>query len=566
METTTHKLQEDFLEHTAWLKRLASALIGDDGAADDLVQETLLVAMQKQPDSSSSTRAWLRQVLRNAWRMQHRSSQRRGVREEIANLQPAADPSPQDWTERLEVHEILTRLVRELEEPHRSVILLHFVEGLSAADIARKKNLPPTTVRSQLKRGLDELRTHMEVRYGSSPAWRHALLPLIAGPSVMAPLASPSETVTTTKGTLTMTATKLLALLTFSIILVWAVAPLVTGEPLSQGTQQSAETSSLPERSGEIAISERASYLDGPRSQTNEGTGNSEMPSAAANSASEPIGPPLLTGVSAGSDVGRSVGLDDAQRCIDTLQRQYDIRLDEDRRLKSVVVAPTKDNATAEEQDCIEQYVAGVLRGSESAFEHLESILSETVTFGVGYAVTAIPADALFVSPGGPTLGPEGAAITVTVFSDFQCTYCADVVASLDELQERYPEQVRLQYKHLPLPSRKTSLLAAEASMAADAQGKFWPMHDMLYANPKSLNEESLVAYARTVGLDVAQFRADLASHSYLPLVEQDIAEAAALGISDTPSVVIKGELLVGAQPVERFVEAVEEALKAQSL
>jgi len=123
---------------------------------------------------------------------------------------------------------------------------------------------------------------------------------------------------------------------------------------------------------------------------------------------------------------------------------------------------------------------------------------------------------------------------------------------------------LRLEWKDFPYQGRE-SVDAALAARAAQAQGKFWEYHDLIYANQSSGNsggysEESLTALAEEAGLDVDRFRRDLESARYEAVVQADFEEGQGLGISGTPTFFINGRVLVGLQPLSTFEEAIEEA------
>ena len=123
---------------------------------------------------------------------------------------------------------------------------------------------------------------------------------------------------------------------------------------------------------------------------------------------------------------------------------------------------------------------------------------------------------------------------------------------------------LRLEWKDFPYQGRE-SVDAALAARAAQAQGKFWEYHDLIYANQSSGNsggysEESLTALAEEAGLDVDRFRRDLESARYEAAVQADFEEGQGLGISGTPTFFINGSVLVGLQPLATFEEAIEEA------
>ena len=158
-------------------------------------------------------------------------------------------------------------------------------------------------------------------------------------------------------------------------------------------------------------------------------------------------------------------------------------------------------------------------------------------------------------------VGAPGAAVDVVVFSDFQCPFSGRLAKTLAELLERYPNRVRVVFKHMPLPMHRDAHLAHQAALAAGAQGRFWQMHDLLFENQRKLGRTALADYAARLGLDLHRFRGALDSGQYEDRVERDIALAKELGVRGTPTCFIDGHRLSGAQPIDKFVEQVERAL-----
>src|SRR5262249_25460378 len=125
---------------------------------------------------------------------------------------------------------------------------------------------------------------------------------------------------------------------------------------------------------------------------------------------------------------------------------------------------------------------------------------------------------------------------------------------------------VRLVWKDSPLPFHTNAQLAAEAARAAGAQGKFWPMHDLLLANQNALARTNLEGYAAELKLDVAAFRAALDDHRYAKEVAADIAEAKNFGAGGTPTFFVNGRVLRGAQPYEQFKQVIDEEIARADL
>ncbi len=158
--------------------------------------------------------------------------------------------------------------------------------------------------------------------------------------------------------------------------------------------------------------------------------------------------------------------------------------------------------------------------------------------------------------------GPENAPVTIIQFSEFQCPFCSRVEPTVQKIMDEYPGKVRVVFKNKPLDFHADAPLAAEAALAAGEQGKFWEMHQILFANQKALKRENLDEYAKQLGLNMTQFATALDTHKFKEAVSKDIQAAEAIGITGTPSFVINGSLLVGAQPYENFKTAIDEALE----
>ena len=159
--------------------------------------------------------------------------------------------------------------------------------------------------------------------------------------------------------------------------------------------------------------------------------------------------------------------------------------------------------------------------------------------------------------------GAYDAPVTVIEYTDFQCPYCARVQPVLRQLLDAYPGQVRLVFKHYPLPFHKDAPLAHEAALAAGAQGKFWEYHDLIFQNQRALAREKLDEYAEQLGLDMTQFRAALDQRLYKLVVDADVATTAKVGVRGTPGFFINGKYLSGARPYDQFKAAVDEELAA---
>ena len=161
-----------------------------------------------------------------------------------------------------------------------------------------------------------------------------------------------------------------------------------------------------------------------------------------------------------------------------------------------------------------------------------------------------------------PAAGKADAAVTIIEISDFQCPFCSRVGPTLKKLKETYPNDVRIIWANNALSFHNRAKPAAIASLAAHRQGKFWEMHDKLFANQRELTDDNFKKWAKELGLDVAKFEKDLKDPALASQVDREQKAANASGARGTPGFFVNGKLLSGAQPFEAFKSAVDEALK----
>lgn len=158
----------------------------------------------------------------------------------------------------------------------------------------------------------------------------------------------------------------------------------------------------------------------------------------------------------------------------------------------------------------------------------------------------------------GPSRGPADAPLTIVVFTDLACEFCAKALGTIDELVDTHPRELRVVAKQFPV--RPGSDLPAKAVLAADAQGKFWEMHDLLFANQDAQTAADIERYAMEIGLDLPTFRRAM-DQAAAAGVERDRAAGAALGVQGTPTFVIGDEVVAGALPVAVLRQKIEAAL-----
>ncbi len=160
-----------------------------------------------------------------------------------------------------------------------------------------------------------------------------------------------------------------------------------------------------------------------------------------------------------------------------------------------------------------------------------------------------------------PALGRADAKVTLEVWQDFECSFCARAVDTIKALRAKYGDQVRIVFRQNPLPRHAHARLAAIASMAAHEQGRFWEFHDALFAHQDTLDRASLEQLAREQGLDVERFRRALDSSAWSHYVDLEVAEGKRRKIGATPTFFVNGQTLSGAQPADVFEKAIDTAL-----
>jgi protein-disulfide isomerase len=159
-----------------------------------------------------------------------------------------------------------------------------------------------------------------------------------------------------------------------------------------------------------------------------------------------------------------------------------------------------------------------------------------------------------------PPRGGTRAPVTIVEFADYECPYCKRAADTVKQILDTYGDQVRFAYRDFPLQMHPNARPAAEAARCAGAQGKFWEYHDRLFATA-DLSVTQLGTLADEVGLDRAKFDECLATDTFVPAIDRDLADANNLGIDGTPVFYVNGRLLDGAQPFEKFKEVIDEEL-----
>ncbi|MGO9062067.1 MAG: thioredoxin domain-containing protein [Candidatus Binataceae bacterium] len=162
--------------------------------------------------------------------------------------------------------------------------------------------------------------------------------------------------------------------------------------------------------------------------------------------------------------------------------------------------------------------------------------------------------------------GPSNAPITIVEFSDYQCPYCQRAEQSVQEVRKKYGDKVRLIYMDFPLPMHQYALKAAQAARCAGDQGKYWEFHDALFADQTKLDPAGLKATAAKLKLDTKKFDQCTAHDLHMDQIRDSQKAGADVGVDGTPSFVINGRMLSGAQPPSEFESVIDEELAQQNV
>ncbi|HEX2660415.1 MAG TPA: thioredoxin domain-containing protein [Polyangia bacterium] len=160
-----------------------------------------------------------------------------------------------------------------------------------------------------------------------------------------------------------------------------------------------------------------------------------------------------------------------------------------------------------------------------------------------------------------PMEGNANARVTLVEFADYECPHCKRFQPVLRQILDEFRKDIRIYFKHYPLPQHTNARLAAEAAVAAQKQGKFWPYQDKLWENQDSLSPADMEKFAKEIGLDLTKFRADLEDPKVKARVQKDRVDGTTLGLSSTPTLYINGREYTDAKDTESLREWVKEEL-----
>ncbi len=177
-----------------------------------------------------------------------------------------------------------------------------------------------------------------------------------------------------------------------------------------------------------------------------------------------------------------------------------------------------------------------------SMLEHVDEIIADLKKQEMANQPLGAEQQATIAAADAPSFGPADAKVTVVEFSDFQCPYCSRAANVTTQLKEKYADKVRFVFRHFPLSFHQNAQGAAEASMAAHSQGKFWEFHDKMFANQQQLDRDSLEGYGKELGLDMTKFKSELDSKQHEARVKSDFSMGEQVAVQGTPTMFVNGK------------------------
>lgn len=161
-----------------------------------------------------------------------------------------------------------------------------------------------------------------------------------------------------------------------------------------------------------------------------------------------------------------------------------------------------------------------------------------------------------------PFKGDADASVKIVEFADFQCPYCREAANTLDAAHKKFGDDVAIYFMNFPLSAHSEAELAARAAVAAQKQGKFWPMHDLLFQHQKQLSPSKIDQFARQIGVNFDKFKKDLNDPATAQRVRTDKAAGEKANITGTPTIFINGTRYMGDRSQDAIIAAIESAIE----
>lgn len=533
--------RSELAEHAGGLRSLAQRLVSP-GDAEDLTHDAILTALS-QTTKPRRVRPWLRQVLRNEARAQRRSSNRRQAREHRAALFEEP-PSLEVLAAHGQVASAVRAALVDLDPPYRRVLEARFLGERTAAEIARSEGCPAGTVRWRVQEGLRRMRSSLDARFEDREAWRGRMAAFAAAPLTWA-VTPPGKTTMISTSLFTKLALGALTTAAAGVAIVATTgAPEVVSETSGPRPHMAAATTAqVQAQAATESTPSRLSAGPGPVA--------APRPSSPAEDPSEP-----------GCETCSQEGMPSFDAVVECQERfsvseagRIDINVQlEGTRVDSVTVRSQSPD-DADLSTCLEETLPGseaTLADGQSPPEELNlALISPT-----GRVPTDIdaPTPVEMAAEGLLPVRGEGDAPvrTIVACADYDCAFCDKARVTLDQVLDEYPD-VQLAWMQFPLRDNPEALVGARAAVAAQAQGKFWEMHALLFDQQAQLKDDDVGAMAEELGLDLEQFERDFAAETTSETVSAQRESCLASGAKGTPAFFLGDTMLIGAQPIEAF-------------
>ncbi len=205
----------------------------------------------------------------------------------------------------------------------------------------------------------------------------------------------------------------------------------------------------------------------------------------------------------------------------------------------------------------------GVLVGRSTADEPQPVLYGLPAAQGDAGAATSEDKPVRVNTSGSPAQGPEDAKVTMVEFVDFECPFCGRYARdTLPQLRRDYGDRIRYVSRQFPLDIHPDAAGAARAAVCADEQGRYWQLHDLLFAHQDALGKRELAGYAREAGLDMGRYSTCLRSPATRARVERDVEDGRRYGVTGTPAFFSNGRVIRGAQPYAQFKAQLDAAFR----
>lgn len=222
-----------------------------------------------------------------------------------------------------------------------------------------------------------------------------------------------------------------------------------------------------------------------------------------------------------------------------TLSKLASVRSECDKLVKTLCAAVGPSTKTC--QMVTEQTASFPPERCKEMAQHIPEVTEELKRMEAANQPLSTELQAAIAANDAPSFGPVTSAVKVVEFSDFECPFCSRAANVVHQLKEKYGTSVHFVFRQFPLPMHSHAHVAAQAALAASAQGKFWEFHDVLFQNQQALDRESLEGHAKKAGLNLGQFKQALDSESFKARVDQDVQLGSQAIVQGTPTMFING-------------------------